>query len=88
MQVGKRPLLSRREIIAAEPIDHRAQLFIGMIVVPWIITLGPQRLDLIHRQTEDKNIISANLLPDLHVGTVEGSDRERTIHGQLHIAGT
>src|SRR5579863_1323675 len=39
-------------------------------------------------QAEDVDVFCADLACDLDVGTVESTDGERTVHRQLHVAGT
>ena len=44
--------------------------------------------DLIRGKSEDKRILRADLLDDLHVGSVHGSQRQRTVEHELHVTGS
>src|SRR5271163_4871076 len=50
-----------------------------------MIFLRKLGLNLICSKTEQEEIFMAYGIPDLNVGAVKGSDRERSIHGELHI---
>ena len=43
--------------------------------------------DLIGGLTEDIDVLLAHLLADLHIGTVHGAQRQRTVQHELHVAG-
>ena len=43
--------------------------------------------DLIRAHAEDKRILCAHFLHDLHVGAVHGAKGQRTVEHQLHVAG-
>ena len=43
--------------------------------------------DLIRGLAEDINVLFAHLLADLHIGTVHGAQRQRTVQHELHVAG-
>jgi len=39
--------LCRREVVGSQPVDRRAQFFVGIVVIPWIVAFGPQRITLL-----------------------------------------
>jgi len=50
-----------------------------LIVVPRVVALGPERFDLLDGEAEDEDIVGADLLADLDVGTVERADGQRAV---------
>ena len=43
--------------------------------------------DLRFGVAKEEEVFGADLLADLHIGAIEGADREGPIHGELHVAG-
>ncbi len=52
-----------------------------------VIAHGVAVDDLIRGLAEDINVLFAHLLADLHIGTVHGAQRQRTVQHKLHVAG-
>ncbi len=44
--------------------------------------------DLLYILSEDKHIVHADFLSNLHIGTVHCSDDKTTIHHKLHVGGS
>ena len=41
---------------------------------------------LMRLSSKDEDVVVANFLCDLDVGTIQGPDDQRTIHSELHVA--
>ena len=73
---------------AGEEVDGPAD--VGITLVPLgcaVIPGGVAVDDLIGGLAEDIDILIAYLLADLHIGTVHGAQRQRTVQHELHVAG-
>src|SRR5215469_9182917 len=53
-----------------------------------MVSAALQFPDLLDRQPEQEEVLCANFLADLHIGTVKGTDREGAVESKLHVAGT
>jgi hypothetical protein len=50
----------------------------------------PARLEFEHRvavEAKQEEVVLADVLADFDVGAIEGSNRERAVEGELHVAG-
>ena len=52
-----------------------------------VIAHGVAVDDLIRGLAEDIDVLLAHLLADLHVGSIHGAQRQRTVQHKLHVAG-
>ena len=52
-----------------------------------VVAHGVAVNDLIGGLAEDINVLFAHLLADLHIGTIHGAKRQRTVQHELHVAG-
>src|SRR5215813_10522751 len=46
-----------------------------------------QLVQLFRRQTENENVILANLLSNLNISAVHRADDQRAVEGEFHVAG-
>src|SRR5437773_3928366 len=53
----------------------------------WMVTIGEKLDDLVGLQSENENVLRADLIAYLDVRAVERADGERAIQRQLHVAG-
>jgi len=44
--------------------------------------------DLVLLGTKDEDVLSTDVVHDLDVGTIKGTDEKTTVHGELHVAST
>ena len=68
-------------------VEHPPEFRIALDPVPRVVALLPQRRGAIGGEAEDENVVLAHGVSDLHVGAVERADGERTVQGELHVAG-
>ena len=52
-----------------------------------VVALLPKFVHLLDGHSEDEDILGADLLADLDIGTVEGADRQRAVEREFHVAG-
>ena len=75
-----------REVVGTKPIHDGAEFVVGPVVAPRVVAFGVEFLHVGHFESEDEDVVVANLLADLNVGTVERADGERAVEGELHVA--
>ena len=68
-------------------IDSLAQNGILLVVVAWTIATRLDAADLGGREAEEKEVLRADLLPNLNVRPVERADGERAVKRKFHVAG-
>ena len=77
-----------REVATADACDGCLQFVIAVVVVPWIVTAALEIHDFLCRQAEQEEVLCADFLANFDIGAVQGADRQGTVHGELHIAGS
>ena len=87
-QQGKGIVLTRREEVRAQPVDHCLQFPVAVVVVVRVVATGTQRFNLFHGQAEDEDVVVTDFLTDFDVGTIQGTDGHRAVEGKLHVTGT
>jgi hypothetical protein len=81
------PRFEKVKEIALDQHQGTPDFFIIMMVDLAGIVRSAKLADLRCRQPEDEDIVASNLLQDFHVSPVEGSDGQRSIELEFHIAG-
>ena len=80
-------LFIRGEIVRPDPVHHGTQFVMVLQEVMGIVSLLPEFIHLLHGHAEDEDVLGADFLADLDIGAIERSDRERSVEGELHVAG-
>ena len=76
-----------REEPGTDEVDRLAQLGIRFVDAARRVALGLPSFDLVGRQAEQEEILVADRVADLDVGTVQRPDGQRPVHGEFHVAG-
>lgn len=50
--------------------------------------IGSESSNLMCVGSEQKEIVLTNFFPDFNIGTVQSSNENASIHGELHVTGT
>lgn len=50
--------------------------------------VGSESSNLMCVGSKQKEIVLTNFFPDLNIGTVQSSNEDASIHGELHVTGT
>ena len=74
------------EMALLHQLQHLAQFRHGGDQFPGAIAPCVERRDFRFGVAKEEEVFGANLLADLHIGPIEGADREGPIHGELHVA--
>src|SRR6476469_5200421 len=72
-------------MIALDQLERSARLGLVLIVPSWIVTAAAAR-NLVGGQAEQEEVIFAGGGSHLDRRTVAGTDRERAVHHELHVA--
>ena len=68
-------------------VDDFLQDRIAVVVVARVVAAALELHDLLDGEAEEEEVFSADFFADFDVGSVERADGERTVHGELHVAG-
>ncbi len=79
--------LVRREPARGDHVEGGREARRRLDRVARVVGLGDARLHAGRVEAEDEDVVRADMVADLDVGTVEGADRERAVEGELHVSG-
>src|SRR5690625_2706335 len=78
-------------VIVKEPIpqliQNLLQIVIGIVYIPGIVPFMAQFIHIFYCVAEDENILITYFFPDLHIGTIQGSNCEGSVQSKFHIPG-
>ena len=72
----------------SDQVDHAAQIVVVFVEVARTVTLGEQVGHFFHGEAEDEDVFVAHFFLHFHIGTVERTDGECAVEGELHVTGT
>ena len=76
------------EEAGTDEVDNATQIVVLLVEITRTVALGEQVGDFFDGEAEDEDVLVADFFLHFHVGTVERTDGERAVEGELHVAGT
>ncbi len=70
-----------------DQLEHLGEFRIVLHIARRPVSLGLDPLDLLDGEPEQEEVLRAGLFADLDISAVEGADRERAVHHELHVPG-
>src|SRR4051812_12234294 len=87
-QRAKEAGIPTRERAGRDEVEDLAQGAVLLVVIVGLVTARLQRLYLGGIESEQEEVLRPDLFANLDVGAIEGANRERPIHRELHVART